>query len=222
MYSYGDLWPMIGTMVKYRGLSINNTGLHARIEEIESTNKKKSLVLLTSDPLDVMNFLGLDGARYGEGFSSLNDLFEWAIDMPLYERKCFEIESMNGKQKRNLEKRPMYSKFVTEWLPQKTTTHGTTAVSERVECVEQSESRSKTVTSAASCGVEVADHQCDEPREKGESRVSCMDERKDVLEKALLRFNKREAYHNILEDYRATIFKDAGKKKLTGQVPSGV
>ena len=64
IYAYGDLWHIIGSIVTRFGLGINDHGLHARVEEIEETNKKVSLLHLTSEPHEMMAFLGLDDLRY--------------------------------------------------------------------------------------------------------------------------------------------------------------
>ena len=106
--------PWIGSVVTRFGLAINNTGLHARIKEIEKTNKKNSLLLLTTDPQKIMDFLGLNGTRYHKGFSTLDELFEWAIAMPLFRRSIFEKEIANEKNERVKGKRSMYARFVTE------------------------------------------------------------------------------------------------------------
>ena len=66
----------------------------------------------------------------------------------------------------------MYSKFVTEWIPQKMTVDG------------------------------------NEPRKEGNIRTLLIDERKDVLNIALLRFNKREDYQELLGDHRRRTLKD--------------
>ena len=120
-------------MVTRFGLTINNSGLHARIKEIETASKKTSLLLLTSDPQEMMEFLGLDSTRYHKGFSTLDELFEWAIAMPLFRRRIFEKEAATGSRERVREKRPMYSKFVTQWLPRKQTLHSITAPLDRGE-----------------------------------------------------------------------------------------
>ncbi len=84
-----------------------NSGLHVRIEEIETTNKKDCLLRLTRNPQEMMDFIGLDCSRYEKGFSTLDELFEWAISMPLFRRKLFEKDVISEKEERAREKRPM-------------------------------------------------------------------------------------------------------------------
>ena len=105
------------------GFVINDSGLHIRVGQANETNKKDRTLLLTSDPQEMMDFLGLDKDRYEKGFLTLDEIFEWVTSMPLFRRNIFEKENFSGKQARSREKRPMYSVFVTEWLPQKMTFH---------------------------------------------------------------------------------------------------
>ena len=95
IYSHGDIWHIIGSTVTRSGTTINDTGLHARIKEIEATNKKDSLLLLTSDSQEMMESLYLDCPDYEKGSSSLDILFEWAVAMPLFRRKFFAKETSN-------------------------------------------------------------------------------------------------------------------------------
>ncbi|MCJ1459171.1 hypothetical protein MMC28_009548 [Mycoblastus sanguinarius] len=118
VYSYGDLWHIIGATATRFGFSINDTGLHARIAEIEETNKKDCLLHLTSSPQEIMEFLGLNATQFEDGFATLNEVFEWATASRLFRRKFFEKEVISDKERRMRDNRPMYSNFVTEWLPQ--------------------------------------------------------------------------------------------------------
>ena len=187
IYSYGDIWRIIGMSVTRFGLAINNAGLHARIEEIEATHKKHSLLLLTGDPLKVMNFLGLDHDAYEKGFSTLDELFEWAVSMPFFRRKVFEKKTVSAKEQRLMEKRPMYSTFMTEWLPKRTTLQEIAAPSENMS---QNDHRAEPLNSADPSDPRL------EPAEERDK------ERKDLLNKALSVFDKLEEYREMLEKHQ--------------------
>ena len=116
--SYGDLWQILGSAVNRFGLSINNTGLHIRVAEIEATSKKASLLQLTSQPQAMMGFLGLSHARYDEGFQTLDEAFSWLTACRFFKRKFFEWDKVSDKEQKARDKRSMYAKFVTTWLPQ--------------------------------------------------------------------------------------------------------
>ena len=216
IYAYGDLWHIIGSVVTRFGLAINDSGLNARVEEIEEKNKKDSLLLLTSEPCEMMAFLGLDDLRYERGFSTLDELFEWASSMPLFHEQFFKKEIISGKEGRIREKRPMYSRFVTEWLPQKATFHASTAPQDRGEKIG---SQAKTLKSAGSPTLATAHCLGDEPAERANARISPLDDRNDVLNKALLRFNRREGYQRMLEDQKKRTLKNSMWSKIAKVIP---
>ena len=216
IYSYGDIWHIIGSVVTRFGLAINNTGLHARIKEIEKTSKKTSLLLLTTNPQEMMDFLGLDGTRYHKGFSTLDELFEWATAMPLFRRSIFEKETASGKNERVKGNRPMYAGFVTEWLPRKQTLHPNPA---RLERGRWNDNQAKVHTSADTCTSAIVHSLVDGSAAEGNTGVFPIDERKDVLTKALLRFNKCEQYQILLDDFRRRSMKDAMWKQIARILP---
>lgn len=120
MYSYGDLWHIIGAMVTRLGLAINNTGLHLRIAEINLTHKRDALLFLTKNPREMMRFSGFDAQAFEIGFATLDDVFKWATASHLFQKNYyFEKDVVSEKEQRVRDKRPMYRKFVTEWLPQR-------------------------------------------------------------------------------------------------------
>ncbi|KAF6232619.1 hypothetical protein HO173_009287 [Letharia columbiana] len=215
VHAYGDIWHIIGSTVTRFGLAINDSGLHARVQT-EGTNKKDCLLLLTSYPEEMMKFLGLNGPRYDNGFSTLNELFEWAISMPLFRSKFFDKETVSGKQRRIREKRPMYSKFVTEWLPQRMTLHAGTAPPEGVECCD---ARAKVPISADASTSATAHIRSDKPAEEVNTGISPTDQRKDVLNKALLGFNKHEEYQKMLEDHRRRTWRGVLWKEVERVLP---
>ncbi|KAG6986473.1 hypothetical protein G7Y79_00082g100890 [Physcia stellaris] len=116
LYSYGDLWRILGCAVNRFGFTINDTGLQLRVVEIEHYRPKECLLWLTSDSTMMMDFLDLDADRFRVGFSDLNEIFMWATSSRLFRRRCFEKQrpKVEGKKAERL----MYLDFVTRWLPQ--------------------------------------------------------------------------------------------------------
>lgn len=213
IYAYGDLWHIIGSTVTRFDLAINDCGLHARVKE---SNSKDSLLHLTSNPQKMMDLLGLDVSRYDEGFFTLDELFEWTTSTPLFRRRIFEKETNSEKQGRMREKRPMYSKFVTEGLPRKMPSHTSTAAPEGLT---QDKDKPEILVSAGSSISATAQYMGDEHAEEGNPAIFSMNERKDVLNEALLRFNKREQYQRLLEDHRKRALKDAMWKEIARTLP---
>lgn len=208
IHAYGDLWHIIGSMVTRFGFAINDSGLHICVGQAKETNKRDCLLLLTSDPQEMMEFLGLDKDQYEKGFSTLDELFEWAISMPFFRRKVFEKETVSGKQARIREKRPMYSIFVTEWLPQKKTFHTRTATPGSCDYLPADSSTSTTMQ-----------HLQNEPLEEENAVKSQGGDRGGLINKALQRFTKHEEYQKILEDRRKSSLKDAMWNKVASELP---
>jgi hypothetical protein len=122
--AHGDLWNMIGSTIRKYGLTVNNVGLYLHIEEIELVDRKKSLVLLTESPDDVLEFLGLDRERWWKQFKSVQDLFEYAASCRHFWAKdeVKEIDEDKKELKHNdrkrMNQRPVFRKWVEDFIPQ--------------------------------------------------------------------------------------------------------
>ena len=112
-----DLLQIIGVCHRSLGLTCNDRGLHVRVEEIEPYNKKKALLFLTRDPGRAMEFYGLDAPKYWSGFRDEEDVFQWVSKGRLFAGEVFDarVEKSNDRSRQN--KRPMYRRFVEEYMP---------------------------------------------------------------------------------------------------------
>lgn len=131
--SYGDLWRIVGGFVTKFGLTVNNSGLSLRVAEIEKKNRALSLIQLTSEPKRMMEFLDLavKGFGAGEGFESLEEMFQW-VTRSKYFRRSGYLKAGRVKE----EVRPMYWSFVGEWLPAHPEVGVTTAFVSREHALE--------------------------------------------------------------------------------------
>ncbi|KAJ2901568.1 hypothetical protein MKZ38_001701 [Zalerion maritima] len=59
-HAHGDIWNLLGTMIRPYGLTADERGLTIRIEEMEKLSQKRSRVVLSNKPCDVLEFLGMD------------------------------------------------------------------------------------------------------------------------------------------------------------------
>jgi len=98
IYTHGDLWRILGSAANRQGFTVNATGLHLRIAEIEETHAKDALLRLTSNPEQMMGFLDLDIDRFAGGFANLNDVFFWATSSRFFRRRYFEICEQDARQ----------------------------------------------------------------------------------------------------------------------------
>jgi hypothetical protein len=112
-----DLLQIIGISHRPLGLTCNDQGLHIRVEEIEPYNRKKALLFLTRDPNKAMDFYGFDVDKYWAGFTDENDLFDWASSGRFFSYKVMEgrVEKSNDRSRHA--KRPMYRRFIEEFMP---------------------------------------------------------------------------------------------------------
>jgi hypothetical protein len=112
-----DLVQILGISHRCLGVLCNDRGLHIRVEEIEPYNKKKAHLFLTRSPNKAIEFLGLETAKYWEGFRDETDLFDWATSGRFFSPTMFEkrVETSNDRSRKS--KRPMYARFVEEYMP---------------------------------------------------------------------------------------------------------
>ena len=119
--SHGDLWNLLGTSLRGFGLTTNNTGLNLRIAEIEHLDRKKSMLFLTSDPTSVLEFLCLDMKRYWRQFETVDDLYEYVVSMRFFKKETYVRDGLKSNDRKRMGKRPLFQRFVDEWLPQRST-----------------------------------------------------------------------------------------------------
>lgn len=128
--SYGDMATILGQILHNHGFTVSDKGLFLRLRELEDFKAidhvnipdSAGCILLSNDPVQVMEFLGLDRIAYEAEFATLDAFFEWLskcrlltahyVDNMLYKRK------ENSSQRQKDEKRPMIRHFFEVFLPQ--------------------------------------------------------------------------------------------------------
>jgi hypothetical protein len=88
-HAHSDLWNILGSTIRPYGLTANNIGLYLRIPSIELLDRKKSMVFLTSDPNEVLKFLGLDEEKWWTQFKDHGELMEYAAG-----NRCFHVRQL--------------------------------------------------------------------------------------------------------------------------------
>ena len=112
-----DLLQIVGVSHRPLGLTCNDQGLHIRVEEIEPYNKKRALLFLTRDPNQAMDFYGFDTNKYWNGFTDEMDLFAWATSGRFFSHEVFQSRIEKSNDRSRQAKRPMYRRFVEEYVP---------------------------------------------------------------------------------------------------------
>ncbi|KAK1990348.1 hypothetical protein LX36DRAFT_414150 [Colletotrichum falcatum] len=85
-HAHGDLWSILGSIIKPYMLTADGHALFLRNPDIERFEKYKSLarICLTRDPAEILLFLGLDVARYSEPFATRQEMYEYAASCRLF------------------------------------------------------------------------------------------------------------------------------------------
>jgi hypothetical protein len=103
-YGYGDIGHIIGRMMKKNDLTFGAEGLWINYE-----NNK---IMLSSDPLEICNFIGLDHSKWKNGFNTITDVFNWIIQCKYFNKIYFNPDNFNAVYKKNYETRPNFKLFV--------------------------------------------------------------------------------------------------------------
>ncbi|KAG9496743.1 hypothetical protein J7337_011526 [Fusarium musae] len=119
--SHGDFWQIVGSIISPYGLTVDDKGLHIRVEEGERINRKKAKILLTSKPDEILMFLGLPVAEYWRPFATTNAMFEYIAKCPMFSRGCSTFQEEMGvvtsNERRRMASRPIYREWVQEFKP---------------------------------------------------------------------------------------------------------
>lgn len=127
--SHGDMWSILGTIINPYGLRIDNRGLYIRIAAIEALHKKRSLVLLSSNPVEILNFLGLDTKKWESEMDSLNEMFEYIASCRMFSlptsraempHDCItsNLQKLKRSERVRYAKRPVFTAWIDEFIPQ--------------------------------------------------------------------------------------------------------
>ncbi|KAJ4418557.1 hypothetical protein N0V85_001390 [Neurospora sp. IMI 360204] len=118
--AHGDAWTLLGSMIRPCGLTADDEGLWLRIPEIEKLDRKKSRVLLTTDPVEVLHFLGMQVEGYwSEPFPTVDAMFNYIATCRFFtvNESSSDPSQDNSSTKRNMKTRPIFRKWFYDFLP---------------------------------------------------------------------------------------------------------
>jgi hypothetical protein len=121
-----DMMQIVGISHRAYGLTCTDTGFYVRVEQIEPNDKEKAKVFLTRDPDEAMKFYGLDTVKYWAGFRDETEIFDWVSSGRFFAPTVFarRVEKSNDRSRQA--KRPMYRRFVEEYMPAHTDKNAST------------------------------------------------------------------------------------------------
>ncbi|KAK3337334.1 hypothetical protein B0T19DRAFT_447922 [Cercophora scortea] len=137
-HAHGDLWNLLGSTIRPYGLTVDEQGLWLRIPEIEKLDRKRAKVLLTSDPVATIHFLGMQVEGFwAEPFESVDALFDYVTTCRLFwvqpaseespGAEANEAGSLGGEEgrkklksndRRRMNYRAVYRRWIDEFIPQ--------------------------------------------------------------------------------------------------------
>lgn len=137
--AHGDLWNMLGGMIRPYGLIVNHIGLYLRLAGVENISRDQRTIQLTTSPSAVLKFLDLDEKNYWTRFESLEAMFSYAASCRFYDPKAYEgKKDLKANDRLRMKKRPMYMKWYEGYLKEhKEDPPGRMAGVDRQEVIEE-------------------------------------------------------------------------------------
>ena len=123
--SYGDMAGLLGHTVTNLGFTVSDRGFWLRMKELDASKllsyvnvaDRDGMLLLSSDPEEVMAFLGLSPKMYHTGFTTLEMLYSWVGGCRLLLPEAVKIKRDNAHERNRENKRTIFFRFFNEWLP---------------------------------------------------------------------------------------------------------
>ncbi|KAI5462854.1 hypothetical protein BGZ63DRAFT_402214 [Mariannaea sp. PMI_226] len=126
-HAHGDMWSILGTVIRPYGLTVDTEALWVRIPEIEAHDRKLAKIRLTDNPEKVLRFLGLrSGVVWENPFKSVDDMFNYITECRFFSTEHFYPSSvylqqspsnLKSNDRRRMKQRPAFRQFIEEFLP---------------------------------------------------------------------------------------------------------
>ena len=107
-FSHNDLNNLVGKIARQFSLSFGFKGL----SYVYKKQGREIKFLLTKNPQQIYEFLGLDWDRYLLGFDNLEDIFEFVMSSDYFSTTYFTLESLNHKHRKRDRVRHTYHSFL--------------------------------------------------------------------------------------------------------------
>lgn len=108
-YSYNDLGNLMGKIFHKFGLKYGHRGLTLPMRQ---GTHKFAEILISKDYDKIFDFIGLSYDRFSEGFSDLEEIYEFVIGSKHFNPKMFSLESLNHRSRVRDKKRSTYNGFL--------------------------------------------------------------------------------------------------------------
>jgi hypothetical protein len=113
-FAFNDLGNLIGRVAHSRGLKLGHDGLTYKFFGDNERHLFKEIHLL-GDWKDILPVLGYDYERWEKGFDTLEDIFEFVVSSPFFNKSIYALENRNHAARTRDQKRKTYMEFL-KWL----------------------------------------------------------------------------------------------------------
>jgi hypothetical protein len=109
-FSYNDLNNLAGKLARHLSCSFGFEGLfYSHYSDNKETRQR---FLLTTNPIEIYNFLDLDINKFNQGFNNLEEIYKFIESSRLFHPGIFLLENLNHTHRTRDRKRVVYSKFL--------------------------------------------------------------------------------------------------------------
>ncbi|KAI1070870.1 hypothetical protein LB507_006886 [Fusarium sp. FIESC RH6] len=120
--AHGDMWQLLGSIIKPFGLTVDNKGLWIRIPEVEKVDRKRAKILLTSVPNQILDFIGVPVPEYWRPFADVESMFQYVAKCNMFwVDPDYAIEqdlaAAKSNDRQRISHRPVYRQWITEFKP---------------------------------------------------------------------------------------------------------
>lgn len=114
-FAFNDLGNLLGRIFHRAGFKLGHKGMLYVVREEGNSSHALKEVEVTRSWKEALEFAGYDFDRWLEGFDELEDVFRFAVSIPLANRTIFRLDETNHQARVRDRKRLTYQKFL-RWV----------------------------------------------------------------------------------------------------------
>jgi hypothetical protein len=114
-FAFNDLGNLLGRIFHRAGFKLGHKGMLYVVREEGNSSHALKEIEVTRSWKEALEFAGYDFNRWLEGFDDLEDVFRYAVSIPLANRTIFRLDETNHQARVRDRKRLTYQKFL-RWV----------------------------------------------------------------------------------------------------------
>lgn len=117
-FAFNDLGNLMGRIAHKMGFKYGHDGFWYVLRDEEHPTQVVKEILVSRDEETVFDFLGYDYQRFLEGFDTLEDIFEFVVSSPYFNKDIYLLDNRNHTARVRDRKRKTYMQFLA-WCEEK-------------------------------------------------------------------------------------------------------